>query len=94
VKVNLKDISAQLVKRGRDAYDNPELVEELLALDATVEGDAFIFPDAKGDTTSTDYTNHKNLWRNRVTGLAERYNIGKVSIAWSVEGDMVVSIAQ
>jgi len=41
-KVNLKEIQSRLVKRGRDAYVNPELSAELLALTPD-ESDAFLF---------------------------------------------------
>lgn len=91
-KVNLKDIQSRLVKRGRDAYENPELSAELMALTPT-EGDAFIFEPAQGDPTADDYTNHKNLWRNRVSSVAERLGIpdGALSIQWTTDGEMVVS---
>jgi hypothetical protein len=92
MKVNLKDIQARLVKRGRDAYVNPDLSAELLAL--TPDGDdAFIFAEAQGDPTDTDYVNHKNLWRGRVKTVATQAGIdaGALSIQWTTEGEMVVS---
>lgn len=91
-KVNLRDIQAKLVKRGRDPYTNPELDNELLALTSD-EGDAFIFEPAQGNPSAEDYVNHKNQWRNRVSSVAERLGIpdGSLSIQWTTEGEMVVS---
>lgn len=95
MKVNLKDIQARLVKRGREAYENPELVAELLALDASIADDAFLFEDATfiGDMTSEKYTNHKNAWRGRVSSLATRYlgDAVEISVQWTDAGEMVVS---
>jgi hypothetical protein len=98
MKVNLKDIQTRLVKRGRDAYENPELVAELLALDASIADDAFLFEDATfgGDLKSDEYTNHKNAWRNRVSSLATRYlgDAVEISVQWTDAGEMVVSFRQ
>jgi len=98
-KVNLKDIQARLVKRGREAYENESLSAELLALtpDPT---DAFIFDEAtfagEAKADNPDYVNHKNLWRNRVGSIAERNGIPKdsLSVQWTVDGEMVVSYKQ
>lgn len=97
MKVNLKEIQSRLVKRGRDAYENPELVAELLALDPSTPDDAFLFEEAtfEGECVSTneEYTNHKNTWRNRVNSLATRH-LGdevEISVQWTDTGEMVVS---
>jgi hypothetical protein len=92
MKVNLKDIQDKLVKRGRDAYVNPDLSAELLALTPD-EDDAFIFVEAQGDPTDADYVNHKNLWRNRVKTVATQAGIDAdaLSIQWTTAGEMVVS---
>lgn len=97
MKVNLKDIQSRLVKRGRDAYENPELVAELLALDPSNPEDAFLFPEAtyEGECVSTneEYTNHKNAWRNRVNSLGIRHLGDEVelSVQWTEQGEMIVS---
>lgn len=97
MKVNLKDIQSRLVKRGRDAYENASLVAELQALNASDPEDAFLFEEAtyEGECVSTneEYTNHKNLWRNRVTSLASRYLGDEVelSVQWTDSGEMIVS---
>jgi len=100
MKVNLKEIQSRLVKRGREAYENANLVAELQALDAGDPEDAFLFEEAtyEGECSSTneDYTNHKNLWRNRVSSLAGRY-LGdevEISVQWTDAGEMIVSLRQ
>jgi len=100
MKVNLKEIQSRLVKRGREAYENANLVAELQALDAGDPTDAFLFEEAtyEGECSSTneDYTNHKNLWRNRVSSLAGRY-LGdevEISVQWTDKGEMIVSFRQ
>jgi hypothetical protein len=95
-KVNLKDIQSRLVKRGREAYENPQLTEELTALTPD-DGDAFLFEEAtfEGEVTpdNPDYVNHKNLWRNRVKSVSTSVGIpdGSLSIQWTIDGEMVVS---
>ena len=93
-KVNLKEIQSRLVKRGRDAYVNPELSAELLALTPD-ESDAFLFEEAtfSGDTASEEYVNHKNLWRNRTNSVASACGIPdkSLSIQWTIDGEMIVS---
>lgn len=97
MKVNLKEIQSRLVKRGRDAYENAALVAELVALDPSAEGDAFLFEEATylGECVSTneEYTNHKNTWRNRVNSLAARHLGDEVelSVQWTDSGEMIVS---
>lgn len=96
MKVNLRDIQARLVKRGRDAYENEALVAELLGLDLNDEHDAFLFTEATfdGDTAGDDYVNHKNAWRNRVSSLALRVlpEGTKISVQWTLDGEMIVSV--
>jgi len=98
MKVNLKEIQSRLVKRGREAYENANLVAELQSLDNPDEG--FLFEEATytGEVSSEneDYTNHKNLWRNRVSSLAGRY-LGdevEISVQWTDKGEMIVSLRQ
>jgi len=100
MKVNLKEIQSRLVKRGREAYENANLVAELQSLDAGNPLDAFLFEEAtyEGECSSSneDYTNHKNLWRNRVSSLAGRY-LGdevEISVQWTDKGEMIVSLRQ
>lgn len=89
-KVNLSQIS-NLVKRGREAYIDPKLTDDIKSLDASVEGDAFIYEEAQGDPADEDFVNHKNTWRNRVAKCAEEAE-RECSIQWTEEGEMVVSL--
>jgi hypothetical protein len=92
-KVRLSDIQSQLVKRGRDAYENEALFEELSGLDPNDPDSACVFEEAKGDPTDEKYVNHKNLWRGRVGSVATQVGIpdGALSVIWTVDGDMVVT---
>jgi hypothetical protein len=89
-KINLNEVT-NLVKRGREGYNDPELVADILALDASIEGDAFMFETATGDPADEDFVNHKNTWRNRVAKSAEVAE-REVSIHWTTEGEMIVSL--
>lgn len=96
-KVKLSEIQNQLVKRGRDAYQNAELEAELMGLDPQDPDSGFSFDEAKftGDPASEDYVNHKNTWRNRVSSLAERIlPNAELSIQWTRECEMIVSFRQ
>ena len=89
-KINLNEVT-NLVKRGRGEYENPDLVADILALDASIDGDAFVFELATGDPSDDEFVNHKNTWRNRVAKCAEQAD-REVSIHWTTEGEMVVSL--
>lgn len=94
-KVKLSEIQNQLVKRGRDAYQNPELEAELMTLDPSDPDSAISFEEAQftGDPDSDAYTNHKNLWRARVASCAERVlPEAELTIQWTREThEMIVS---
>jgi hypothetical protein len=89
-KINLSEVT-NLVKRGRDSYSDPELVSDILALDASIEGDAFVYESATGNPADDEFVNHKNTWRNRVARCAEVAE-REVSIHWTTDGEMVVSL--
>jgi len=89
-KVNLSQIT-NLVKRGREAHIDPKLTDDILSLDTSVLGDAFIYEEAQGNPADEDFVNHKNTWRNRVTKSAEAVN-RECSIQWTEDGEMVVSL--
>lgn len=91
-KVNLGDIQ-NLVKRGREAYTDPDLVADIASLDEAVVGDAFYYEPAQGNPADDEFVNHKNTWRNRVAKCAEEAN-RECSILWTTEGEMVVSLKQ
>ena len=93
MKVNLSDIQSRLVKRGRDAFQDPILEAELLALDASVEDDAFIYEAGQGNPEDDNYIAHKNKVRNRVVSMASQHSL-EVSIQWTTDGECVVSLAK
>ena len=93
MKVNLNDIQSRLVKRGRDAFQDEILESELLALDADIVDDAFIYEAGQGNPTDANYVAHKNKMRNRVTSIASQHSLG-VSIQWTIDGECVVSLAK
>jgi hypothetical protein len=89
-KINLNEVT-NLVKRGREGYNDPELVADILSLDASIDGDAFIYESATGDPSDEDFVNHKNTWRNRVAKSAEQAD-RECSIHWTEDGQMIVSL--
>lgn len=93
MKVNLKEIQARLVKRGRDAFQDPILEAELLALDASVEDDAFIYEAGQGNPEDDGYIAHKNKVRGRVISMASQHSL-EVSIQWTDLGECVVTLAK
>lgn len=89
-KINLSEIT-NLVKRGREAFTDPALLSDILALDAKVDGDAFVYEDATSDPSDEEFVNHKNTWRNRVAKCADEAG-RECSIHWTTDGQMVVSL--
>ena len=89
-RVNLSEIT-NLVKRGREAYIDPKLTDDIKSLDASVAGDAFIYEEAQGDPSDEDFVNHKNTWRNRVAKCAELVE-RECSVQWTETGEMIVSL--
>ena len=88
-KVNLNDIKANLVTRGRHPFSDVELETAIKALDATVEGDAFIYVEC--DPTAEDYSAVKAKYRNRVTTVSGQLNIA-VTAMWTLDGELVVGL--
>lgn len=93
-KVNLQAIKSQLVKRGKPAYENPELEADILSLDPSVEGDAFYWGEARvnlnGDPKKVQA--EKMKYRNRALSVAERCN-RSISIHWTEDGEMVIALS-
>jgi len=93
MKVNLKDIQSRLVKRGRDAFQDPILEADLLALDPANEDDAFIYEAGQGNPDDDNFVAHKNKVRNRVISMAKTHSLDP-SIQWTDLGECVVSLAK
>lgn len=92
-KVNLKDIQAHLVKRGKPSYENPTLEADIRSLDPTVEGDAFFWAEAvvnlKGDPKKVQA--EKMKYRNRALSVAERVGVD-IQVRWLEDGRMVIAL--
>lgn len=90
MKVNLNDLT-NLVKRGRQAILDMNLVAEIQTIDPTIIGDAIIYDLAQGDPADDEFANHKNTWRGRVARSAEYLGVD-CSVNWTTEGEMIVSL--
>lgn len=92
-KVNLNLIKADLVKRGKPPYENPTLLADILALDPTVEGDAFLWEEAKVALKGTKekVQAEKMKYRNRALSVSDKCGI-PIAINWTSEGEMVISL--
>ncbi len=88
-KVNLNDIKANLVTRGRHPFTDVELETAIKALDSTIEGDAFIYVEC--DPTADDYSAVKAKYRNRVVTVSGQLNIA-VTAMWTIDGQLVVGL--
>ena|GEM_PF-1346026 len=91
LKVNLNDIKANLVTRGRHPFTDIELEKAIKALDPKVDGDAFIY--AECDPTDENYIAVKAKYRNRVTTVSGQLGIA-VTALWTVDGQLVVGLKQ
>jgi hypothetical protein len=89
-KINLNQVT-NLVKRGREAFHDDEIVADILSLDSSIDGDAVMIDKAQGTPSDDDYVNHKNTWRNRVAKCAEIAQ-RDVSIYWTETGEMIVAL--
>lgn len=92
-KVNLASIKSNIVRKGKVAYTNPALEADILALDPTVEGDAFYWSEAKVNLNASEkkVQADKMRYRTRVLSVAKRLN-RPVSIFWTEEGEMVIAL--
>lgn len=91
MKVRLSDIQSQLVKRGRDAFQDPILEAGLLSLNADNEDEAFVYEAGKGNPEDENYGSHKNKVRARIVSVAEQNSLS-VSIMWTFAGDCVITL--
>lgn len=91
-KVNLSEIQAQLVKRGKPPYENPALAKDISEIDPTDPSDAFIWGEATVNLNqdSTKVQSEKMKFRNRAESVAEKLGI-VIQINWLANGEMVIS---
>lgn len=91
-KVNLNELKGSLNQRGRVRYQNDELKNAFVDLLAT--GEAFIWDDAKveGKTEKAQKAS-KGKWRNRAVSVFTSLNSEeKISVQWTTENEMVISL--
>jgi hypothetical protein len=91
-KVNLSDISTQLVKRGKPPYENPELAKDILEIDPNDPADAFVWGEATVNLNqdSKKVQAEKMKYRNRAESVSEKLGI-LIQINWLDDGRMVIS---
>lgn len=94
-KVNLNNIKANLVRRGKPPYENPVLATDILSLDPTVEGDAFFWSEATVNLTAPQdkVQAEKMKYRNRALSVAEKCGV-VIAINWLDDGKMIISLGQ
>lgn len=92
-KVNLSDIKANLVKRGKPPYENPVLATDILSLDPAVEGDAFYWSEATVNLSAPQekVQAEKMKYRNRALSVAEKCGV-VIAINWQSDGQMIISL--
>lgn len=91
-KINLSEIQAKLVKRGKPPYENPVLATDILSLDPNEIGDAFIWSEATVNLNQeqTKVQAQKMKFRNRAESVSEKLGI-EIQINWLDDGQMVIS---
>ena len=91
-KVNLSEIQAKLVKRGKPPYENPVLASDIQSLDPNEIGDAFVWAEATVNLNqdSTKVQAEKMKYRNRAESVSEKLGIA-IQINWLDDGRMVIS---
>ena len=92
-KINLNDIKANLVTRGRHPYTNTELESAIRELNPLDDGDGFVWEEAQGNPLDEEYSSHKAKYRNRVITISDQLGIA-VTAQWTNDGELVVALAK
>lgn len=89
VKVNLNEIRARIVGRGRKAYTNPALASDLASLGSD---EGYIWDEAQTPTDLSDAERvaHRAKWRGRAESVASSVGL-RVSVGWLDGGEMLIS---
>lgn len=90
-KINLSDIQADLVSRGRKPFTDAELSSAILALDINDANDGFVYTEC--DVNAENYSAEKAKYRNRVMTVSDQLGIA-VSAQWTINGELVVALKQ
>lgn len=93
--INLSELKGTLSSRGRERYQDPELLSAFQDLLAGVT-ENIIMDDlfkVTSKTTDKQVTNERAKWRNRAVSVFESLETNrKVSVAWSDEQEMVITL--
>jgi hypothetical protein len=89
MKVNLSDVRARIVGRGRKAYANETLANELATLGAD---EGFVWDEAQtpAGLDAEDRTNHRAKYRGRAESVAESIGLS-ISVGWLDDGGMLIT---
>ena len=96
-KVNLGELKGTLNKRGRGRYTDPDLKEALIVM--LEDGEPIVYDElftVTSKTTDKQIDNEQAKWRNRAVSVFESIeaSVGhKLSITWTTEQEMVISLA-
>jgi hypothetical protein len=89
MKVNLKDIQSRIVGRGRRAYANAQLAQELATL---AQDEGFVWDEAQtpANLDADDRTLHRARYRGRAESVAEQVGL-RISVGWLDDGSMLIT---
>jgi hypothetical protein len=95
-KVNLSELKGSLNKRGRGIFDDPELKEAFKQM--LIDGESVVYDELftiTSKTTDKQIDNEHAKWRNRAVSVFNSLESGyKVSISWTDEHEMIISLVQ
>lgn len=90
MKVNLNEIRSRIVGRGRKAYANPALANDLTSL---TPDEGYLWDEAAtpANLSDADRTAHRAKFRGRAESVAD--SIGrKISVGWLDDGQMLITL--
>jgi hypothetical protein len=96
-KVNLSELKGTLNKRGRGRYEDPEL--KALLIEMLIDGEPLVYDElfiVTSKTTNKQIDNEQAKWRNRAVSVFESIKESeghKLSITWTDEQEMIISLA-
>lgn len=94
-KVNLSELKGSLNKRGRGRFEDPELKQAMEQM--LIDGEPIVYDElftVTAKTTEKQIDNQHAKWRNRAVSVFTSLGTDhKVSIAWTDEHEMIISLA-
>lgn len=95
--INLSELKGSLSSRGRERYNDPELLQAFQDLVAGLTENVVMDDLFKVTPKTTDkaITNERAKWRNRAVSVFESLGTNqKISVSWSDEHEMVIVLAK